>query len=342
MVFKDMVGYPLWEQQLHDVLQPVFPDLQSIFVHYCGSSIQGTMTISSATKLGVMELLTLAKDTQLCNKQFNEDELTRQFSAANAQTALAESGSAERHATVAGVKKKQIDVFLGYWSPTMTHMIEPFVKAGDIKVLATPNLVNAKYTLAVPDYLYEKGLKSFADITKFEKDLDGKIHGIEPGDDGNALIAKMIKDNKFGLKNFKLIETSEAGMLIATQRAIKDQKAIVFLGWEPHPMNVQMKMKYLQGGDDVFGPNYGEAKVYTIMPPSFEARCPNATALVKNLQFTPEMENQVMVPIMKKVKPTVAAKDYLKRNPAVLDKWLAGVKTFDGKDGLEAVKTALK
>ena len=243
---------------------------------------------------------------------------------------------------LAGVKKKQIDVFLGYWSPTMTHMIEPFVKAGDIKVLATPNLVDAKYTLAVPDYLYEKGLKSFADIAKFEKDLDGKIHGIEPGDDGNALIAKMIKENKFGLKNFKLMETSEAGMLVATQRAIKDQKAIVFLGWEPHPMNVQMKMKYLQGGDDVFGPNYGEAKVYTIMPPSFEARCPNATALLKNLQFTPEMENQVMVPIMKKVKPTVAARDFLKKNPAVLDKWLAGVKTFDGKDGLEAVKSALK
>jgi glycine betaine/proline transport system substrate-binding protein len=243
---------------------------------------------------------------------------------------------------LAGVKKKQIDVFLGYWSPTMTHMIEPFVKAGDIKVLATPNLVDAKYTLAVPDYLYEKGLKSFADIAKFEKDLDGKIHGIEPGDDGNALIVKMIKENKFGLKNFKLMETSEAGMLIATQRAIKDQKAIVFLGWEPHPMNVQMKMKYLQGGDDVFGPNYGEAKVYTIMPPSFEARCPNATALLKNLQFTPEMENQVMVPIMKKVKPNVAARDFLKKNPAVLDKWLAGVKTFDGKDGLEAVKSALK
>lgn len=243
---------------------------------------------------------------------------------------------------LAGVKKKQIDVFLGYWSPTMTHMIEPFVKAGDIKVLATPNLVDAKYTLAVPDYLYEKGLKSFADIAKFEKDLDGKIHGIEPGDDGNALIAKMIKENKFGLKNFKLMETSEAGMLVATQRAIKDQKAIVFLGWEPHPMNVQMKMKYLQGGDDVFGPNYGEAKVYTIMPPSFEARCPNATALLKNLQFTPEMENQVMLPIMKKVKPTVAARDFLKKNPDVLDKWLAGVKTFDGKDGLEAVKSALK
>ncbi len=164
--------------------------------------------------------------------------------------------------TFAGMKKKQIDVFLGYWNPSMTPQIEPFVKAGDIKVLDTPNLTGAKYTLAVPTYLYEKGLKTFADIAKFEKDLGGKIHGIEPGNDGNALIAGMIKDNKFGLKKFKMIESSEAGMLIEAQRAIKDQKAIVFLGWEPHPMNVQMKMSYLAGGDDVFGPNLGEAKVY--------------------------------------------------------------------------------
>jgi glycine betaine/proline transport system substrate-binding protein len=242
----------------------------------------------------------------------------------------------------AGMKKKQIDVFLGYWNPSMTPQIEPFVKAGDIKVLDTPNLVGAKYTLAVPTYLYDKGLKTFADIARFEKDLGGKIYGIEPGNDGNALIAGMIKDNKFGLKSFKMIESSEAGMLIEAQRAIKDQKAIVFLGWEPHPMNVQMKMSYLQGGDDIFGPNLGEAKVYTAIPPSYEKKCPNVYSFLKNLQFTTDIENQVMGPILKKVKPNTAAKDFLKKNPGTLDKWLAGVKTLDGKDGLEAVKAALK
>jgi glycine betaine/proline transport system substrate-binding protein len=242
----------------------------------------------------------------------------------------------------AGMKKKQIDVFLGYWNPSMTPQIEPFVKAGDIKVLETPNLVGAKYTLAVPTYLYDKGLKTFADIAKFEKDLGGKIYGIEPGNDGNALIAGMIKDNKFGLKNFKMVESSEAGMLVEAQRAAKAQKAIVFLGWEPHPMNVQMKMSYLQGGDDVFGPNLGEAKVYTAIPPSYEARCPNVATFLKNLQFSTDIENQVMVPILEKVKPNVAARNFLKKNPAVLDKWLKDVKTVDGKDGLQAVKGALK
>lgn len=242
----------------------------------------------------------------------------------------------------AGMKKKQIDVFLGYWNPSMTPQIEPFVKAGDIKVLDTPNLTGAKYTLAVPTYLYDKGLKTFADIAKFEKDLGGKIYGIEPGNDGNALIAGMIKENKFGLKSFKMVESSEAGMLIEAQRAIKDQKAIVFLGWEPHPMNVQMKMSYLAGGDDVFGPNLGEAKVYTAIPPSYEKKCPNVYKFLTNLQFSLDMENQVMGPILKKVKPNKAAKDYLAKNPAVLDKWLAGVTTLDGKPGIDAVKTALK
>lgn len=244
--------------------------------------------------------------------------------------------------TFAGMKKKQIDVFLGYWNPSMTPQIEPFIKDGSIKVLDTPNLVGAKYTLAVPTYLFDKGLKSFADIAKFEKDLDGKIYGIEPGNDGNALIAGMIKDNKFGLKNFKMVESSEAGMLIAAQRASKDQKAIVFLGWEPHPMNVQMKMSYLSGGDDVFGPNFGEAKVYTAIPPAYEQKCPNVYTFLKNLQFSTDIENQVMLPILKKAKPNVAAKNFLKKNPGTVDKWLVGVKTLDGKDGLEAVKAALK
>ena len=68
--------------------------------------------------------------------------------------------------------------------------------------MLTANLEGAKYTLAVPTYLYNEGLKSFADIAKFKDKLGGKIYGIEPGNDGNRLILDMIKDNKFGLKGF--------------------------------------------------------------------------------------------------------------------------------------------
>jgi glycine betaine/proline transport system substrate-binding protein len=240
--------------------------------------------------------------------------------------------------TFAGIKSKQIDVFLGYWAPTMDPIIDPFVKAGSIKVLPTPNLTGAKYTLAVPDYVYNGGLKSFADIQKYADKLDGKIYGIEPGNDGNALIKKMIDGNQFGLGKFKLVESSEAGMLVEVNKATRQKQWIVFLGWEPHPMNVQMKIDYLSGGDDVFGPNYGEAKVFTAETPDYAARCPNAAKLVSNLHFSTSIENHVMVPIMDKQDPNAAALDWLKANPQVLDQWLAGVTTIDGKPGLPAVK----
>ena len=244
--------------------------------------------------------------------------------------------------TFAGLKNRQIDVFLGYWNPTMTPLMEPFIKAGQIKVLEPPNLVGARYSLAVPDYLYHRGLKTFADISRFEKELQGKIHGIEPGNDGNALIAGMIRADKFGLKRFKLVESSEAAMLMEAQGAIRSKKAVVFLGWEPHPMNAQMKMRYLAGGDEIFGPNLGEAKVYTAVNPSFEARCPNVAAFLKNLQFSTEIVNHVMSPILERGKPEAAARQYLRKNPAVLNQWLRDVKTFDGRDALTVVNTGLQ
>jgi glycine betaine/proline transport system substrate-binding protein len=36
-----------------------------------------------------------------------------------------------------------------------------------------------------------------------------------------------------------------------------------------------------------------------------------------------------------------AAEQWLKKNPAVLDKWLTGVTTADGQPGLDAVKKSL-
>jgi glycine betaine/proline transport system substrate-binding protein len=241
----------------------------------------------------------------------------------------------------AGVKKKQIDVFLGYWSPSMTPIVDPFLKEGAIKVLEKPNLTGAKYTLAVPTYAYDAGLKSFADIAKFKDKLDGKIYGIEPGNDGNLLIQGMITKDQFGLKDFKMVESSEAGMLTEVTRAEKDNKWIVYLGWAPHPMNVQHKMTYLSGGDDVFGADYGAASVYTVTSTDLATRCPNVNKLVTNLEFNLDMEGQIMLPIMDKTGPNEAAKSWLAQNPAVLDKWLDGVNTVDGQPGLAAVKKSL-
>ncbi|MCW6506991.1 choline ABC transporter substrate-binding protein [Lichenifustis flavocetrariae] len=243
--------------------------------------------------------------------------------------------------TYTSLKNKQIDVFLGNWMPTMEADRKPFIDDKSVDIVGD-NLQGAKYTLAVPQYLFDAGLKSFADIGKFKDKLDGKIYGIEPGNDGNRLILGMIKDDKFGLKDFKLVESSEQGMLSQVERATKRNEPIVFLGWEPHPMNVKFKIDYLSGGDDVFGPNYGGATVYTNERADYAKTCPNVGKLVANLKFTLPMENQIMGSILfDDQEPGKAATDWLKANPGMLDAWLAGVTTFDGQPGLPAVKKSL-
>ena len=243
--------------------------------------------------------------------------------------------------TYTSMKNKKIDVFLGNWMPTMEADRKPYLDKKQIEVIGA-NLEGAKYTLAVPAYTYDAGLKSFADIAKMKDKLAGKIYGIEPGNDGNRLILDMIKDNKFELKGFELVESSEQGMLAEVERATKKNEDIVFLGWEPHPMNTKFQMKYLEGGDDVFGPNYGGATVYTNTRAGYSKDCPNVGKLLTNLTFTLKMENEIMGAILfDKQEGDKAAAAWLKANPAILDKWLDGVTTLDGKPGLPAVKTAL-
>ncbi len=164
--------------------------------------------------------------------------------------------------TYASLKNKDIDVFLGNWMPTMEGDIKAYREDGSVETIGV-NLEGAKYTFAVPTFVAEGGIRDFADIAKFKDKLDGKIYGIEPGNDGNRLIQDMLDKDAFGLKGFKLVESSEQGMLSQVARAVRSKKWIVFLGWEPHPMNANFDMTYLSGGDDYFGPNYGGATVHT-------------------------------------------------------------------------------
>ena len=240
--------------------------------------------------------------------------------------------------TYASLKNKDVDVFLGNWMPTMEGDIAKYRDEGSVEVLGA-NLEGAKYTLAVPKYVADAGLKDFGDIAKFEDELGTKIYGIEPGNDGNRLIQEMIDKNAFGLKEFELVESSEQGMLAQVKRAARRDNWIVFLGWEPHPMNANVEMVYLTGGDDWFGPNFGGATVYTNVRQGYATECPNVGKLVTNLEFSLAMENEIMASILDDGKePQEAAMAWLKKNPQVMESWLAGVTTFDGKEGLSSVR----
>ncbi|BCN25912.1 MULTISPECIES: choline ABC transporter substrate-binding protein [Vibrio] len=244
--------------------------------------------------------------------------------------------------TYSSMANGDIDVFLGNWMPTMEGDIAKYREAGTVETVRA-NLEGAKYTLAVPKYVYDAGVKSFADLAKHADKFKDRIYGIEPGNDGNRLIQDMIDSDAFGLKDFSLVESSEAGMVSQVSRAVRRNQWIVYLGWAPHPMNSNVEMEYLSGGDDFFGPNYGGANVYTNVRQDYLSECQNVGQLLKNLEFSLEMENQLMEAILnQKQKPAKAAQEWLNANPQQFEAWLEGVKTLDGKDAKQAITSYLK
>ncbi|TWC16386.1 MULTISPECIES: choline ABC transporter substrate-binding protein [unclassified Pseudomonas] len=246
--------------------------------------------------------------------------------------------SASQQIIFAGIRDQRLDLFLGYWNPLMTQTITPFVEAKQVKVLEQPSLKDARATLAVPTYLADKGLKTFADIAKFEKELGGKIYGIEPGSGANTQIKAMIAKNQFGLGKFQLVESSEAGMLAAVDRAVRRKEAVVFFGWAPHPMNVNVQMTYLTGSQDALGPNEGMATVWTVTAPNYAEQCPNVSRLLSNLTFSAKDESKMMQPLLDHKDPLESARQWLKDHPQDKQRWLEGVTTFDGKPAADNLK----
>ncbi|WP_312526051.1 choline ABC transporter substrate-binding protein [Paracoccus sp. (in: a-proteobacteria)] len=243
--------------------------------------------------------------------------------------------------TYTAMAKGDVDVFLGNWMPSQESDLKPYRDSGTIDTVRT-NLTGAKYTLATNEAGKNLGITDYAKIAEHKKDLDGKIYAIEPGNDGNRLLLEMVASDKFGTGTMEIVESSEQGMLAQVARADSAGKPVVFLGWEPHPMNTQFKMTYLTGGDDIFGPDFGGARVDTNVRAGYVKECPNVGKFLENLEFTLPMESEVMGKILNDGEdPAKAAKEWLKGNPEASKPWLVGVTTADGGDAQAALDAAL-
>ena len=155
------------------------------------------------------------------------------------------------------------DTFLGLWLPTQRSMVKKHMRSGKIDIV-TKNLEGAKYTVGVNQAAWEAGVRHFEDLAENIDKFDGRILGIEAGNDGNKIIQQMIDDDAYGMGDFELQPSSEAGMLTEVRRRIDRDQWAAWLAWAPHPMNINIDLKFLNGGADYWGPNQGGATVYTL------------------------------------------------------------------------------
>ena len=235
------------------------------------------------------------------------------------------------------LKNKDLDIFLDNWMPSNAANVQPYLDNKSLEMLDA-NLTGAGYGPVVPDYVAEAGVKDVKDLGKFADKFDKKFYGIEPGNDGNKIVQAKIDDPNGGMQGFELVESSEQGMLAQAEKSMKNKEWIAFLGWAPHPVMGKMKLVYLTGFEN---DGFGDAQIKTLTRVGYTTECPNIGKLVSNLKFDLAMESSIVEAIDGGAEGEKASADWLKANPAVLEKWLTGVTTVDGQDGLAAVKSQL-
>jgi glycine betaine/proline transport system substrate-binding protein len=243
--------------------------------------------------------------------------------------------------TYTGLAEGDIDVFLGNWMPTMEADIAPYREAGTVETVRT-NLEGAKYTLATNE-AGPHSASPTSDIATHKDALEGKIYGIEPGNDGNRLILDMIASGPFGLDGFEVVESSEQGMLAevakATDRMAADR--LPRLGTAPDERQLQ---------DDL------PVRRRRLLRPELRRRHRRDQHPRGLCRGMPEHRQASAEPRLhaghgerdhgrdpeRRRRPARCRQGLAEGQPRRLEPWLDGVTTKDGGDAKAAVKAALQ
>jgi len=234
----------------------------------------------------------------------------------------------------------KLDVDMASWRPSENTALDPLLKAGKVTLVAA-NIKGAHIGVAVPDYVWSRGVHSLADLHKYGSKFHHRIYGIEAGNSDNTLLKKAVNNNTYDLHGWKVVPSSTSGMLTEVKAKTKSHQWIAFLAWAPHWMNIVYNIKYLKDPKRIFGKN---SVVYTVANPGFLAKNPNVRKFLKQMVIPIKAQNKWIYRYgYKSVKAPKVARDWIKSNPKLIKKWLEGVTTADGKmSGFEAVEKAVK
>ncbi len=234
-----------------------------------------------------------------------------------------------------GMDTGDLDVFLGNWLPTMKMHFDKYEEKGAVHNVRV-NLFDVVYRTAVPEYVYEAGVKSLADLNEHADKFNSKIYGIEPGNEGNIIIQDAIKNNNYNLENWSLQASSTAGMLTSVKRAINNEEWIAFNGWKPHYMNVMFDLRYLEDPEGIWGE--GE-RVYTVARNGYQDENPNYYKFLEQFKVTAPIQNKWIDSYKRQEKdPEVVAEEWIANNLDVVNQWVYGVETADGEMARKAIK----
>lgn len=143
-----------------------------------------------------------------------------------------------------GVSRGDLDAMMMAWLP-QTHADYYAKIKDDVETLGTV-YENAKLGWVVPNYIPEDAINSIEDLAKDEvkEKLGNTVQGIDPGAGLTRLSQQALKD--YGLDDYKLQISSEAGMLTTVDRAVRSEDWFVATSWSPHWMFGKYDIRYIE------------------------------------------------------------------------------------------------
>lgn len=229
-----------------------------------------------------------------------------------------------------GLSTGDLDVWFGAW-PSQSRVYEPLLKEGKIVKLGY-NLRETKYCLAVPEYVWEAGVKSMEDLDKFREKFDATFTMGEPGGAATQYMEKAVKEDIYGLGDWKVTTGSFQAEMSEVKAKIEHHEWVVFAAWTPHWMNYEWNIKYLDDPQQLWEGSCSNAPVMTAARKGLKEDMPNVYKFFKQVHTTPEMANEWIYKIDKKnMDRFKLAENWIKENIDVVDQWLWEVKDASGE-----------
>ena len=132
-------------------------------------------------------------------------------------------------------------------------------------------LYEGRIGMAVPDIVPVSEVSSLADLNKpgIAEKFDGKILTSEVGNGQYKLTEKVLNDKK--IVGYKMVASSESGMLSELDRNLKRGKWSLVNAWSPHWMFSKYPLRYLDDPEHLFG---GAEQIHAVARKGFSAQYP--------------------------------------------------------------------
>lgn len=236
-----------------------------------------------------------------------------------------------------GMASGDLDVNMALWRPSQSGMLDPRLEAGEL-VEVVKNIDGARFQLAVPEYVWDAGVHSMADLAEHAERFGRTFYGIEPGNVGNELMQNAIDDGTYGLDDWRVAASSETGMMSQVESDIRNEQWVAFLGWEPHWMNVDFDIRYLEDPENLWG---DASSVSTVVASDFAERHPNVIAFLDNMVVPIAVQDQWVYAYSREDQPLEAvAATWIQSHPERVNAWLEGVTTADGNTSAQGAYQA--